>query len=221
MDDANRAEVDDRAAGPLLDHPPPRRLRAEEAAGHVYVKNSAPLVQFEFLRPGVARDKGVVDEHVHAPEAFVHSSERGLDGLRPGDVALDCQTTRRPGLDFARCSPAGGDVDVEAGDPGARTRERERDLAADAGGRAGDDRDAVVEPKDPRRRPSSRLGATGVEREVASVNGQQSPGHHRRGVGDEEQHRADHLPRLAEPVERDAREELLANPGPSSGLSSR
>src|SRR5436189_4704231 len=53
------------------------------------------------------------------------------------------------------------------------------------------------------------LCSAGVQREVAAVDGQQDAGHHRRGVRDEEDHRADDLRRLAEPVQRDAGEELL------------
>jgi len=130
----------------LGDHHPPDGLAAQEDAGQVHVDDLLPAAQRRVLDgvgPGRA---GVVHQHVDAAEAVAGLGDEAGHVVGGGDVAGEPRAAHAAlalevgGGPLAALAVASADDDVRA-----QLGERVGHLQADAGGAAGDDRDAAVE----------------------------------------------------------------------------
>ena len=139
----DRAVVDDASAARALRlHDAERFLRAQEGPGEVGIDDELPALDRQILeRHRRGADSRVVEQEVEPPERLFRFGEQRLDRGRIGDVGRHDQAFRRRAF-------LGGLLEFVLAPPGqhhgvARLHQRQRRRLADAGPRAGDERDAL------------------------------------------------------------------------------
>lgn len=134
-------------AGAAPGHPASDRPAGVEHPRGVDGEGGRPVLVGGLHGEGRAQDPGDVDQDVDRADRALHALDLGVDGGGVGDVQQ-----AEPG---AVGPPVGGH------DVGAALGEQAGDRGADALGRAGDERDAPVEPRGAvgaGRGPDSRVG---------------------------------------------------------------
>ena len=115
-------------------------LAAEEDAVDVDVEHLLELREGHVLGGGGVGDAGRVDRERERAERVLDRGDGGADRVRVGHVGRDAECAFADRLDgLARV------VEVHAADGGAGLGQSERDLAPNAGGGAGHERDLVFE----------------------------------------------------------------------------
>ena len=146
---ADGGEVQHPAAAPAGDHRPHGGVGRQEDRAEVEVGDPVPLVLRVGLgrvqrRAGAAADG--VDDHVDAAERRQRLVDHPLGLLAPGHVR---DHGDRLAGELSRDLLGARPVTAVRRDPRADPRQRLRDPAADAAGRARDDGDLPVEPESP------------------------------------------------------------------------
>ena len=133
----DRADVDDRARAArdhAGQHEAGREVRAVQRAGDL----REPVLGRGLLEVALERARGVVDQHVDAPERLFHPRQRAFERRLVGDVGAERQRLPAGLADRARRLLGRGAVAIEDREARPFTGQPQRRRAADAPPGAGD-----------------------------------------------------------------------------------